>query len=101
MDPTPVVLDNRAAIDAYAAGFGRSADQLAREIRQVIKGAGLPQGWVAMAGVINVGCDVPEGVSVDTASGVALAPVGLPKGTVECLVAHTSVGVVGVAPEVG
>ncbi len=99
-DPSPAVLDSRAAVDAYASGLGRSADRMSRQLRRAIRGADLPDGWVPVAAVVHVGCEGPESVAVDTSDGLAVTAVGLPKNTVQCFVAHTYVGVVGVAPEV-
>ena len=103
----PVLVDTQAALDAFVGQFERS--DLADKVVEAVSGAAVPEGWVPVAAVISIGCDVPPGVYVrvlDGAAGAAGAQaVGLAvtaQKTVEpmreCFAAVTSVAVLVVDP---
>lgn len=92
----PVRVDTQEALDAFVAQFERS--DLADKVVGAVSGAELPEGWVPVAAVISIGCDVPPGVNVDTSAGLVITAQKVTKPMQECFAAMTSVVVLAVDP---
>lgn len=98
----PARVDTQAALDAFVAQFERSdlADKVLGAVSGAVSGAGMPEGWVPVAAVISIGCDVPPGVVVDTAGGLSVTGQKVAEPLPECFAAMTSVAVLAVDPAV-
>lgn len=86
-------LPDEAAVAAYAAGFTGPA--MGERLRAAYDGTRVPDGSVAYASVVSVGCDAPTDVSVGsgpTGLEVAAVPVTAPQR--ECFAPMTTVALV-------
>jgi len=91
-------VDTQEALDAFVGQFERS--DLADKVVGAVSGADLPEGWVPVAVVISIGCDVPPGVVVDTRNGFAVRGQKVASPMKECFAAMTSVAILTVDPTV-
>jgi len=98
VSPEPVVVGTQEALDGFVARFERS--DLADKVVEAVSGADVPEGWVPVAVVVAVGCDVPPGVVVDTRNGFAVRGQKVASPMKECFAAMTSVAILTVDPAV-
>ena len=92
---------SKAAIDVgTSAGIQRlvgslRGNALAHQVRAKVAATDIPAGQRLMGAVVNIGCDVPTGVSVTGGPGKPrLQPIFTGKRLPECLVAVTTIALV-------
>ena len=92
---------SKAAVDVgTSAGIHRlvaslRGNALANKVRAKVAATDIPDGKRLMGAVVNVGCDIPTGVSVTGgAGGLHLQPIFTGERLPECLVAVTSIALV-------
>jgi hypothetical protein len=86
-------LPDEAAVTAYAAGFASPA--MGERLRAAYDGTQVPDGSVAYASVVSIGCDAPTDVTVEsgtTGLEVEAVPVAAPQQ--ECFAPMTTVALV-------
>ena len=89
---TSAVLSDPEALATFLAQF-KGTGMVAR-LQELIDGTDVPEGLVAYAAVVAIGCDAPRDVTLSEGPGglvVEAQPVAAPK--VECLAAMTTVAV--------
>ena len=92
---------SKAAVDVgTSAGIRRlvaslRGNALANQVRAKVAATDIPDGQRLMGAVVNVGCDIPTGVSVTGGpAGPHLQPIFTGERLPECLVAVTSIALV-------
>lgn len=95
VDLRPTVLDDARAVERFSAQF--RTDAMRDELRAAVAGSDVPDGETLVGAVVTLGCDVPSGVRVQNeGDGLEIMPLEPATTHPECLVAVTTVALVGV-----
>lgn len=95
VDGNAVRLDDSAARAAFLAQFRQAS--MTEKVDRAVASATVPSGYVLVAAVVAVGCDVPPGVDVTLSpDGYVLTAQQVDKPLQECLAPVTSVAIVAV-----
>lgn len=95
VDTRATVLDGPDAVDEFSLQFTRPSmgEELAAEVAR----ADVPEGQTLVGAVVSIGCDVPPGVTVESAGdGVAIVAQKVASPLKECFAAVTTVALVAV-----